>query len=184
MASKLTNAQLLIVAAIAALLKEGKSDEDALKEGILGYPEEETPLTQDDLDLMLVEAKTLNEKEGDSNNAGKGAKGGNAGNGKGANGKGGNDKGATTSERTKIKGNIEKMFGNKDKKEEYEIPKSWEDSVVIRESVLTKVGNSDKDLVEIPSSVRLKPFDKSLFDVHVKNKMFVGKKVQILHDPR
>jgi hypothetical protein len=167
MANKLTNAQLLIVAAIAALLKEGKSDEDALKEGILGYPEDEVALTQDDLDLMLVEAKTLNAKDS-----------------KGSNGKGTTKPDLKVGEKTKVKGIIEKIFGNKDLKEVYEFPKSWDGSVVIRESIMTKVGNSDKDMVEIPSSVKIKPFDKSLFDVHVKNKMFDGKKVQILHDPR
>jgi hypothetical protein len=180
MANKLTNAQLLIVAAIAALLKEGKTDEEAIKDGILGYPEDETPLTQDDLDLMLVEAKTLNAKEGEQGGANdKDTKGGKGGNGKIA-----TKPDAKAGEKTKVKGTIEKMFGNKDSKEEYEFPKSWDGSVVIRESIMTKVGNSDKDMVEIPSSVKLKPFNKSLFDVHVKNKMFTGKTVKILHDPR
>jgi hypothetical protein len=170
MANKLTNAQLLIVAAIAALLKEGKSDEDALKEGILGYPEDEVALTQDDLDLMLVEAKTLN------------AKGSDGGKGKGKGKIETEDTKPVTKAKMKIK--VELMVGNKDKKKEYEFPKSWEDSVVIRESQTTQVGNSEKDIVEIPSSVKIKPFDASLFDVHVKNNMFKGKKVEILHDPR
>jgi hypothetical protein len=180
MANKLTSAQLLIVATIAALLKEGKTDEEAIQDGILGYPEDETPLTQDDLDLMLVEAKTLNAKEGEQGGASdKDTKGGKGGNGKGA-----TKPDQKAGEKTKVKGAIEKMYGNKDKNSEYEFPKSWSDSIVIRESQFTKVGNTERDIVEIPSSVKLKPFDASLFDVHVKNKMFVGKKVQILHDPR
>lgn len=78
----------------------------------------------------------------------------------------------------------DKFFGNEDKKKEYPLPKSWENSVIIRESIMTKVGSKDTDVVEIPSSVTLKPFDKSLYDVHVKNGMFKGKKVQVIHDPR
>jgi hypothetical protein len=77
-----------------------------------------------------------------------------------------------------------RMFGNKDEAQSHHFPALWKDSVVIRESVLHKIGSKDSDVVEIPSSVTIKPFDKGLFDIHVKQGMFHKKKVQILHDPR
>jgi hypothetical protein len=77
-----------------------------------------------------------------------------------------------------------RMFGNIDENKVHHFPGIWKDSVVIRESVVQKVGPKDSDVVEIPSSVSIKPFDKGLFDVHVKQGMFHKKKVEILHDPR
>ena len=77
-----------------------------------------------------------------------------------------------------------KMFGNKDKVKKYGFPSTWSGMVVVRESVVSKIGPKDSDVVEIPSSVQVKPFDTSLFDMHVKNGMFKNKKVEILHDPR
>lgn len=76
------------------------------------------------------------------------------------------------------------VFGNKDKKKEHAFPAKWVDHVVVRESEMVKVGNSDKSIVENPDSVKIQPFDKSLYKIHVKQGMFKGKTVVILHEPK
>lgn len=77
------------------------------------------------------------------------------------------------------------FHGNRDTKKEFPMfPKAWADSVIIRESMSAKIGPKSKDVVEIPSSVKFGPYDKSLFDTHVKNGMFEKKNVLIIHDPR
>lgn len=83
-----------------------------------------------------------------------------------------------------IQPSLGKMFGNKDENKKYEFPLSWKDMLIIRESVVSKVGPSDNDVIEIPSSVIIKPFDPSLFNTHVERGMFEHKKIEILHDPR
>lgn len=76
------------------------------------------------------------------------------------------------------------FIGNKDKKQSHQLPITWKNSVVVRESIEAKIGPNSKDVVEIPSSVKLMPYDASLFNEHVKNGMFEKKKTEIIHDPR
>lgn len=78
----------------------------------------------------------------------------------------------------------ERFYGNKDKSQRYSLPVAWIGSIVIRESVEVQIGGRISDVAEIPSSVMLKPFDKTLFDKHIEQGMFHGRKVEILHDPR
>jgi hypothetical protein len=76
------------------------------------------------------------------------------------------------------------FFGNKDVDKEYPFSEKWKNHIVIRESIETKVGPKEGDVVEIPSSIAIKPFDVSLFQTHIKQDMFRGKKVFILHEPK
>ena len=80
----------------------------------------------------------------------------------------------------------EKDFhGNKDTEQKYpKFPKSWAKSVIVRTSISQKIGPKDKDVVEVPSSVKFKCFDASLYDTHVKQGMFNKQNVEIVHDPR
>lgn len=78
-----------------------------------------------------------------------------------------------------------KIFGNNDKgKKHPQFPASWEDSVIARISQSSKIGPKASDVVEIPSSVEYRPFEKSLFDTHVKQGMFDKMNLEIIHDPR
>lgn len=61
---------------------------------------------------------------------------------------------------------------------------SWKNNVIVRVSSSSKIGPKDSDVVEIPSSVEYRPFEKSLYDTHVKQGMFDKRNVQIIHDPR
>jgi hypothetical protein len=151
---KLSDAMLVFVASIATLIKSDRTDEEAVQEAILNYEGDEE-LTEDVLATLLKAAKKSIEDE-------------------------------INLQKKKEEGlkSGTMMFGNKDSKKGYAFPKSWDKSVVIRESMVSKIGNSPQDVVEIPSSVKVKPFAADLFDIHVKQDMFKGRKVQILHDPR
>jgi hypothetical protein len=94
------------------------------------------------------------------------------------------DKESGSALQSKTDSDTGKMLGNKAKDERYPFPVSWAKYVVIRESVETKIGNKPTDVAEIPSSVQIKPFNAFLFDTHIKQGMFKGKKVEIIHDPR
>jgi hypothetical protein len=76
-----------------------------------------------------------------------------------------------------------KVIGNMDKQEKHPFPKSWSDHVVIRVSEFRKIEGT-KDNVEVPSSIKVQPYDPEVYDELVKGKAFKGKTVKILHDPR
>jgi hypothetical protein len=151
---KLSDAMLVLVASIVTLLKAGKPDDEAVQEAILEYEGDEK-LTDEVLANLLKEAKESIEDE---------------------------EKLRKEKEEGLDAGNL--MIGNKDKKKEYPFPKTWDKSVVVRESMVTKLGNRPQDVVEVPSSIKVKPFAANLFDLHVKQNMFKGRKIRILHDPR
>jgi hypothetical protein len=151
---KLSDAMLILVASIVTLLKSDKTDDEAVQEAILNYEGDEE-LTEDVLATLLKAAKKSIEDE---------------------------QKLQKKKEEGLETGTL--MYGNKDTEKEYPFPKTWIKSLVIRESMVTKVGNRPQDVVEIPSSVKVKPFAADLFDLHVKQEMFRGRKVRILHDPR
>jgi hypothetical protein len=151
---KLSDAMLEVISGIVKLLKSGKTDEEATLEIMIDYAGDEE-LSEEVLATLLKAAKKSIEDE-------------------------------TNLQKKKEEGlkSGTMMFGNKDSKKGYAFPKSWDKSVVIRESMVSKIGNSPQDVVEIPSSVKVKPFAADLFDIYVKQDMFKGRKVQILHDPR
>jgi len=151
---KLSDAMLILVASIVTLLKSDKTDDEAVQEAILNYEGDEE-LTEDVLATLLKAAKKSIEDE---------------------------QKLLKKKEEGLETGTL--MYGNKDTAKEYPFPKTWIKSLVIRESMVSKIGNRPQDVVEIPSSVKVKPFAADLFDVHVKQDMFKGRKVKILHDPR
>lgn len=99
----------------------------------------------------------------------------------------------------------DQCFGNKDLEKKYPFPSNWMDSVVVRTSQsvrIERIDNEPGEVIEVPSSVRIRPYDPSLFDTHVETGMFSkenilmhldeqvpkGKfekiNVEILHDPR
>jgi hypothetical protein len=151
---KLSDSMLVLVASIVALLKSGKTDDEAVQEAVLNYEGDEE-LTEEVLATLLKAAKKTIEDE---------------------------QKLQIKKEEGLDTGTL--MYGNKDSDKEYAFPKTWIKSLVIRESMVTKIGNRPQDVVEIPSSVKVKPFAADLFDLHVKQDMFKGRKVKILHDPR
>jgi hypothetical protein len=151
---KLSDAMLVLVAGIVALLKAGKQDDEAVQEATLEYEGDEE-LTEEVLANLLDVAKKSIEDE---------------------------QKLQKKKEEGLETGTL--MYGNKDTSKEYPFPKTWMKSIVIRESMVSKVGNRPQDVVEVPSSVKVKPFAADLFDLHVKQDMFKGRKVKILHDPR
>jgi hypothetical protein len=151
---KLSDAMLLLVASIVVLLKSGRTDEDAVEEATFDYEGDEE-LTDELRASLLEEAKATIEKE----------------------------KKLADQKAAQLNAGV-LMYGNKDKKKEYEFPKTWEKSIVVRISQVTKIGSGAQDVVEIPSTVKVKPFAADLFEVHVKQDMFKGRKVRILHDPR
>jgi hypothetical protein len=151
---QLTEAMKVVIATMLSNIKAGMSDVENL-EACKTDKIGEDECTNELLNALLSEAK----KQYDTENAA-----------------------AAAAEKASKKSAT--MYGNKDKKSEYPFPSSWENCVVVRESVSTKVGAGSIDVVEIPSSVEIKPFDKSLFNTHEKQGMFKGKNVIILHDPR
>lgn len=78
-----------------------------------------------------------------------------------------------------------KMFGNKDKDGDYEFPKSWEKAVVVRQSDFKNVGEGGiEDYIEVPSTVKLAPYEPEMFEFLEKNNGFGSTKKTIIHDPR